>query len=179
MNHTGAGSHRSPGTVPSYDNDPSSAWDTETDATLLKRIEDIGAASVPVLTDLTERVPTIDGAMLCTADGYNMCALGLDENQVGRLAAMTSTLFSVSSGAMEAVAAGSPLGVEPLEQVTLRSGETQYMIFPIKHEQLGYVLMSLWAQNVTLGELLMEARISARELARIVHRDYGGGEHAD
>ncbi len=149
-------------------------WDHETDVDVLAQIEETGTAALPVLRDLAQRVPGIDGAMVCTADGYNLCALGLEEAQVGRLAAMTSSLYSVSGAACSAVAAQSRSGhAEPLEQVTLRSGDTQYMVFPIEHDELGYLLLSLWAKNVTLGELLMEAKISAREIERIVHVDMG------
>lgn len=149
---------------------PKSPWDDETDLDILAQIESTGEATLPVLRELASRVPSIDGAMVCTADGYNLCALGLEEVQVGRLAAMTSSLYSVSRAACGAVAAQSRTGeAEPLDQVTLRSGDTQYMVFPIKHDQLGYLLLSVWAEDVSLGELLMEAKISAREVERIVH----------
>lgn len=163
------GSHRAPTGVQTHE-PTETPWDDETDFDILAQIETTGEATLPVLQELVKRVPTIDGAMVCTADGYNLCALGLEEAQVGRLAAMTSSLFSVSGAACGAVAAQSRSGTsEALDQVTLRSGDSQYMIFPIKHDQLGYLLLSVWAKDVSLGELLMEAKISAREVERIVH----------
>lgn len=166
------GAHRipgsSPGTVAAEGDEVIPEFDSDTDIDLLHRFQEIGTSALPALETLVERLSSIDGAMLCTADGYNLCALGLDENQVGRLAALTSTLFSVSRGAMEAVAQSSHSVGAPLEQVTLRSGETQCLVFPIQHDRLGYVILCLWAERTGLGELLMEARITAREIADIL-----------
>ncbi|MDO5698591.1 MAG: roadblock/LC7 domain-containing protein [Dermatophilus congolensis] len=168
---TDSGAHRAPAGVQVHDN-PEPVWDDETDFDILAKIESTGEATLPVLQELAAQVPGIDGAMVCTADGYNLCALGLEEAQVGRLAAMTSSLYSVSRAACGAVAAQSRSGhEEALDQVTLRSGDTQYMVFPIEHDQLGYLLLSVWAKDVSLGELLMEAKISAREIERIVHAE--------
>lgn len=173
MSGADSGAHRAPGGVKVHE-DPEHLWDDETDIDILAKIEITGEATLPVLQGLAERVPGLDGAMVCTADGYNLCALGLEEAQVGRLAAMTSSLYSVSRAACGAVAAQSRSGhAEPLDQVTLRSGDSQYMVFPIEHDELGYLLLSLWAKNVSLGELLMEAKISAREIEHIVHSGLG------
>ncbi|MBO3129160.1 roadblock/LC7 domain-containing protein [Dermatophilus congolensis] len=152
------------GNVPAAE---TSEWDMETDTETVSKLEEIGTATLPILESLAERLPTLEGAMLCTADGYNLCALGLESYQVGRLAAMTSTMFSVSNGAIDAITSDDK-EASPLEQVTLKSGDSQYMIYPIQHDQLGYLLMSMWAQEITLGEFLMEAKISARELTRLV-----------
>ncbi len=163
------GAHRAP-SQPTAPEEVEHLYDDETDYDILAQIESTGKAALPVLIALAEQVDGLDGAMVCTADGYNLCAIGLEEHQVGRLAAMTSSLYSVSRAACSEIAVQTrgDSANGPLDQVTLRNGDTQYMVFPIEHEDLGYLLLGVWAKQVSLGELLMEAKISARKIADIV-----------
>ncbi len=56
----------------------------------------IGHALVPVLEKLEKSLPGFTSAMICTADGFNLCTLGVEEEQVTRLSAMTSSLHSIA-----------------------------------------------------------------------------------
>ena len=56
----------------------------------------VGELVLPIMLDLHRRIPQTSAAMLCTADGFNLCALGLDESAVGRMAALTSSLYAVA-----------------------------------------------------------------------------------
>ena len=58
---------------------------------------------MPTLRELAEAIKGFKSAMICTADGFNLCTLGLDESGVRRLAALTSSMHSIADAVTEAV----------------------------------------------------------------------------
>jgi hypothetical protein len=72
--------------------DEARAWQDITDET--------GTRLVPVLERLAGALPSATGVMVATADGFNLCALGLAADRVERVCAMTSALFSMASTAL-------------------------------------------------------------------------------
>jgi predicted regulator of Ras-like GTPase activity (Roadblock/LC7/MglB family) len=130
------------------------------------RSEEIGHASVPVLLEIGERLPSMDAAMLCTADGFNLCAVGVDEEQVGRLAALSSSLYSVSGATAGALDSGRS---EPLDVVSLVSQSRQLIVISLAHQTLGYLLLVVSAKDVRLGEMLVVARGAARQITGLLN----------
>ena len=59
--------------------DEARTWDGITD--------EIGARLLPVLERLVRSMPTTTGALVATADGFNLCALGLPADRVERICA--------------------------------------------------------------------------------------------
>jgi predicted regulator of Ras-like GTPase activity (Roadblock/LC7/MglB family) len=119
------------------------------------------------MEQLFERLPQVRASILCSADGFNLCALGVDEYQVSRLAALNSSLYAVSGAAVEA-SSGSP---RPLDFVTLVSGGQLCVLIAIAHPTRGHLLLCASAEDVRLGGLLYEVRTTAERLASLLLTD--------
>lgn len=122
----------------------------------------MGEVALPLVRDLHDRVPQLTAVMVCTADGFNLCALGVDEYHVGQLAALTSSLYAVSAAAMRAAAGASEM---PLDHITLVRGTTHLVSTSMAHPRLGQVLLWAVADDVPLGLLLVSVRGTSERLA--------------
>lgn len=129
--------------------------------------EQIGRALVPVLERLAGSLPRFSSAMICTADGFNLCTLGVNEEQVSRLSAMTSSMHSLADVLSSEVHDGD----EPLDTVSLTNGSSQTVLMAIRHLIIGQVLLWVTAEKETLGALLMRARVAAEDVRAILAED--------
>ena len=65
----------------------------------------LGQFFLPTIEKMAVRIPQLRCAVLCTPDGFNICSLGLTENQVGKMAALSSSLLSVGDATVSSLAA--------------------------------------------------------------------------
>lgn len=122
----------------------------------------IGEASVPHIEQFFDELPEAVAAIVCTGDGFNLCAAGFDDEAVGRFAALSSSLHSVSGAAIEALPAES--GHTPLDVVSIAAGDVQAMFVSFDHPSLGKLILGTAARHVSIGQLLMESRRTAQAL---------------
>ncbi|GAA1346897.1 hypothetical protein [Falsarthrobacter nasiphocae] len=129
-------------------------WDTWSRA--------IGTAALPRLRRLRENNPEITSAILCTADGMNLCAVGIPEENVGRLAALNSSLFAIAASEAEIV---SEAGASPSSTtVHLSTGNGFIVLASFVLEDLGQMLLALSAEETQLGMLAVQARGAADDI---------------
>lgn len=146
-------------TISEMDEDIAEYWDLWS--------EQIGRALVPVLGRLSTSLPTFSSAMICTGDGFNLCSLGIDEDAVSRLSAMTSSLHSLA----DAVSSGVHSGDQGLETVSLTNGSSKTVLMAIQNLIIGPVLLWVTAEGDTLGTLLMRAKIAAEGVRGVLGND--------
>ncbi|WP_409484827.1 hypothetical protein [Arsenicicoccus dermatophilus] len=121
----------------------------------------LGTAICPHLERLHDSVPTLIGAMACTDDGLNLAATGIDPSQVGKLAALSSSVFAVAKAHRE--------GIDPTKDVgstTVNIGDTEFqcVLQRLAVPHLGHILLVLAARDVSLGALLVATRSTGREI---------------
>ncbi len=121
---------------------------------------DAGRSAVPILVELHDRVPHISAAMLCTLDGFNICAIGIDENAVGRAAAVASSLHAVG-----AAATGQGRARGSFDYLTVVSGSQTTVFTAVEHAQLGQLLLWARAEGEALGVLLLAVRTTAARVS--------------
>ena len=119
---------------------------------------DAGRCAVPILVELHDRVPRISSAMLCTLDGFNICAIGIDENAVGRAAAVASSLHAVGAAS---TGQGRGRGSGSFDYLTVVSGAQTTVFTAVEHGQLGQLLLWARADGEALGVLLLAVRTTA------------------
>lgn len=122
----------------------------------------IGSMALPRLEKVKESVPEIRSAMLCTADGMNLCALGIEPEDVGRMAALNSSLFAVSSSQAEIVASGAASRTETM--VNISTGRGHLVLASFVQAPLGQLLLSLSAEGLQLGTLIVRARQASADI---------------
>lgn len=130
--------------------------------------EQIGRALVPVLTQLSKSLPSFSSAMICTADGFNLCTLGVDEEQVSQLSAMTSSLHSIADAVSSSVHSGED---GPLDMVSLTNGTSKTVVLAIRHLIIGQLLLWVTATDETLGVLLVRAKVAAEGIRDVLADD--------
>jgi predicted regulator of Ras-like GTPase activity (Roadblock/LC7/MglB family) len=55
----------------------------------------LGSLFLPPLQDLFRRIPRLQCAALFTVDGVNICAIGLSEQQLGKMAALSASAIAI------------------------------------------------------------------------------------
>jgi predicted regulator of Ras-like GTPase activity (Roadblock/LC7/MglB family) len=131
--------------------DEARTWDGITD--------EIGARLLPVLERLIRAMPTTTGAMVATADGFNLCALGLTAERVERVCAMTSAVFSMAATVLPDDDA------EPADLLAIGSGDTSTVVLAVTGLTVGPAVLWVSARHETLGSVLYRSRAVAAEIA--------------
>lgn len=121
----------------------------------------LGLIALPHLERLAEEIPSLTTAMLCTGDGLNIAALGVDDASIGRLAALSSSVFGVAGAHREVIdgpgAAGSTM-------VNIAGERSQTVLLRFDVALVGPLLLVLAAEDVGLGILIVAARSTSAEL---------------
>jgi len=123
--------------------------------------EQIGRALLPILRRLLTTTPTVTSAMIGTADGFNLCALGLDEGDVSRVSAMTSSLLSMADAVTDVVDKGED---HPLDLVSLNHGTHVTIVRAVRHLIIGQLL--IWVTGDATQRPSIES--AARDVANAV-----------
>jgi predicted regulator of Ras-like GTPase activity (Roadblock/LC7/MglB family) len=133
----------------------------------------MGKRAIPAMDRLAERLPQLRCAVLCTADGFNVCSIGVNEQQLGKMAALTGSLFTMGAATLAsldddtsnvtAIRRTSPgeLGV-----LTLEASGCIIVAVQVPHATQTLVLL-IAAQHTALGVLHLRARQSAEELGEL------------
>lgn len=125
---------------------------------------DLGPSVLTAMQEIKKRVPGVRSASLSTAEGINVCALGFDEWQVDKMAALSASLFSVGSAAIEEIHRNHE--VRELDAVVLESGSTVVVGVKIPDHSSHTVLL-VAADGDMMGLVLVGARAVAGDLADI------------
>jgi hypothetical protein len=134
----------------------------------------IGRRFSPFIEKMASRIAQLQCAMLCTPDGFNLCSIGLNEEQVGKMAALSSSLFSVGAAAVNSLnaetAAAAP-GAEgssaaPLNYLTLEAGGLQIVSTKIIRPAGDFILMA--AARAPLGVVLVGVRSTVMDIQKLL-----------
>jgi hypothetical protein len=132
--------------------------DDPTDWEALSR--DLGGAVQDELVELGERVEEIELVFFCTADGLNLCTLGADHRDVGRVSALTSSIFSVAAALRKAAHADAH-GLT----VHLSDEGASTVFVPVELPGTGSFILGAHAIDVPHAVLLVETRRMAQRIA--------------
>lgn len=114
------------------------------------------------LAALEERFPELTAAVLATADGLHIASHGIDIEVADRLAAMNASLFGVARAEAEVVAASDAPSLSAVVSVTIGTSQVALLSFVL--EPFGQLLLSVAAEEVQLGTVIVQARTAAADL---------------
>lgn len=121
----------------------------------------LGQLFLPAIEKMATRIPKLRCAVLCTPDGFNLCSMGLTEDQVGKLAALSSSLLSVAHATVDSLALQGA-GPSHLEMLTMESDGLQIVTTKILRPQGHLVLMA--GAQAPLGVVLLGVKATAADL---------------
>lgn len=140
----------------------------------------VGRTASTRIEHIWEDFPELTSAIVSTADGLTICALGMNEEDAGRLAALNSSLFGVARAETRIMSPGSDTDAALFEtagsdpggnalvartSVAISFGDTQTAVFSFVVEPFGQLLLGMSARQVQLGTLMVQARAAARSIS--------------
>lgn len=121
----------------------------------------MGQLVLPTLEKLSTRIPHVRCIVLCTPDGFNLCSIGLQEAQVGKMAALSSSLLSIGDATMGSLTTGDA-PIPPLDVITLEADGLHVVSSKVLYADGHLVLMV--ASRAPLGVVLMGAKSAVAEI---------------
>lgn len=126
----------------------------------------IGRLVQPALEKIVKRLPQLRCASLCTPDGFNICSLGLHEDQVGKMAALASSLFSMGNAAL-ATLATQDAPINEMEIMTMEAGGLHLTCAALaRRGKTGLILFV--ASPGPLGVILLAIRSTANDILQVL-----------
>jgi predicted regulator of Ras-like GTPase activity (Roadblock/LC7/MglB family) len=126
----------------------------------------LGRFVLPAFEVIPKRLPQCVCAMLCTPEGFNLCSIGVTVDQLGKIAALTSSLISLGEATVQAIhSAQHPA----LDVLTLQSGDLTTVGIKVPHVN-GHLLLLVTAQAAPLGAILTIARSTAERIKELLPR---------
>ena len=125
----------------------------------------IGRRFFPCVEKMASRITQLHCAMLCTPDGFNLCALGLNEDQVGKMAALSSSLFSVGNAAVDSLNLDGDSATE-LNYLTLEARGLQIVSTKIIRPAGDFILMA--AARAPLGVVLVGVKATVADIQKLL-----------
>jgi hypothetical protein len=128
----------------------------------------LGRKVAPAIELIPRKLAQCTCATLCTADGFNLCSIGVTAEQLGKMAALTSSLISLGDAMQNTIGNANN---EAVDVITLQSGDTSSVGIKVPLAQQGYLLMLVSAQGAPLGVILTIARNAALEVRKLLAED--------
>lgn len=122
----------------------------------------MGKLVLPSMEKLPARLPHLHSAVLCSEDGFNVCSIGVSEEQLGKMAALASSLLTIGEATVNSLASGS--GPSSLDVLTLQAADWTIVGVRVPHPHQPLVLM-VSATATPLGVLHLSARQTADDIA--------------
>lgn len=130
------------------------------------KYEVLGERVLPKMQDLHKRIPRLTAAVLSTTDGFNVCAIGLAEEQVGKLAAMSGSLLSMGASMVAELNVRAADG--DAEYLTVKAGG--YLLFSTRvnvgKQELALTVCA--EDSSALGAIMVGVRYVADEIVALV-----------
>lgn len=133
--------------------------------------ERIGRELLPALDKLAASVPSVTSIMVSTADGFNLCSMGLDESEVDRVSAMGSALHSVARSAVESLGRRRTEGPPgPPESLTIAHDGNITVVLTVPAGPDEHALLWITGSDDSLGAILFRAKAAVPEISASLGR---------
>lgn len=129
----------------------------------------LGRYVLPALETLAGWLPHLRCATLCTADGFNVCSIGISEAQLGKLAALAGSLLTLGDATLASLHDGAKDGASApgIDLLTLEAGH--WLTVAVRVSGPGQPLVLLVSVTQTpLGVLHLRARQTAEQLSNLL-----------
>lgn len=127
----------------------------------------IGRRVLPALEKLSQKTPGLVVSSLCSADGFNLCSIGLDPTQVYKMAAVSSTLFAVSVSVLTEVRKEA-VTLEAFDMLSLTSGSLQIIGVRVPFIKNRHLVLLVATENTPIGAVMAATRSTAAEITDLL-----------
>lgn len=124
----------------------------------------LGRYVLPAMERLSGRLAHLRCAALCTADGFNICSIGISEAQLGKMAALAGSLLTLGDATLSSLSNDADV---KLDLLTLEAG--QWITVAVRVVAPGEPLVLMVSATQTpLGVLHLRARQTAEEISALL-----------
>lgn len=114
-------------------------------------LQDYGMKTAPLLEELKDKLPNFLSAMLCTVEGFNICSLGFGNDDIAKMAAVSSSLYAMAKSVIVAFSGekGSDINIITIngedmdilgKKIILDNGKLVFLILASKKTKAGMQL---------------------------------------
>lgn len=128
----------------------------------------IGRMLLPEMQNLAQKLNSIEFAMLCTADGFNLCSLEIDDEDVGKTSTLTSSLFSICSSIVDTMYAQHY--PDDKKEILLTIADVQIFVAEVTYHSSDNLVLLVSAKNTSSGKLLMTVRNTVTKLEEQINQ---------
>ncbi len=119
----------------------------------------------PVLARVVHDVPAVVAVTVGTADGIDIASVGRPARGDQQLAQLSSSLYALSAAAA-GIDADEP--ADPLDMVHVSCGQCQIVVMAVPYPPAGPLLLTVVADGMTLGHVLVVAEAAIGEIAAVL-----------
>jgi predicted regulator of Ras-like GTPase activity (Roadblock/LC7/MglB family) len=127
-------------------------------------LSDLGLLLRPTFRNMVSRIPQLRGALICTPDGFNICSVGVAENMVGKMAALSSSLQSMGDAMVSSFVWDAP--ADELDFITIEAKGMQIVSTAITGTQQPVVVMA--CARTSLGVILVTVKGACLEIRELL-----------
>lgn len=125
----------------------------------------IGQLVLPTMNVLSQKLPLMVGATLCTADGFNVCSIGLDDTDVGKMSSLSSSMFALTGSIIETMT--HKANSNSKKEVFIHSDDTHVIVVQVAHPKLDDLVLLVSVDNTSTGVILVAIRFVVAELEKL------------
>lgn len=130
-----------------------------------KLTREIGKFVLPIIKDLTKRLPELKNVVLCSADGLNICSVGIEGPSIGKMSSLSSSIFALGDSIVAETLPNNSLEKEKKE-ILMIIEETQIMVSEVDYPKLGGLVLLVTVGETTTGALLVTLRYIVGQLEK-------------
>lgn len=126
---------------------------------------EIGKFVLPVIKDLTTRLPALKNVVLCSSDGLNICSVGVEGSAVGKMSSLSSSIFALGDSIVTETLPNNNLAEEKKE-ILMMIKDTQIMVSQVNYDKLGGLVLLVTVDETATGALLVTLRHIVNQLEK-------------
>lgn len=123
----------------------------------------MGELVLPAMNMLSQKLPQLVGATLCTADGFNVCSIGMENSDVGKMSSLSSSMFAITNSVMETMTRNQG---SDKKEVLVTAGKMHVVLIQVSHPSLNDLVLLVSVENTSTGVLLVAIRYIVTELEK-------------
>lgn len=137
---------------------------TEESKALEEDLADYGTKAAPIMGELPKKLSELVSAMLCTPEGFNICAIGFEDKHIAKMAAVSSSLYGMAKSVLDAFS-GKKDG--SMDTITIHSDDLDILGKKIELANTKELILIVATRNTQPGLQLYASRFVETELQKI------------
>lgn len=134
-------------------------------AQLEQELRSYGEKSLPIMEALPNKLSDLISAMLCTPEGFNVCAIGFKNDDIAKMAAVSSSLYAMAKSVVKAFSGAKD---NQIDTITIHSKEMDILGRKIAISDGKSLILIIASNKTTTGLQLYAAEYVEKQLQQVL-----------